>query len=109
MTSNSVYDKLVNFAVSNISFRTFELMLKESTQSNPIRIGWRTEVGINRYYFAYWDSAAYVGGDAGGSATKEAQGMVNLQCLDLSDGSWRTIDYNTVTKCRFNGQTFNVI
>lgn len=108
MNTNSVYSKLVNFALSEISFRTFELMLKESTQSNPIRIGWTTEEGNNRYYFAYWDSAAYVGGDAGGSATKAAQDMVNLQCLDLSDGSWRTIDYNTVSKCRFNGQTFIV-
>jgi len=109
MNNNSVYNKLVNFAVSNISFKTFELMLKESTRSNPIRIGWTTQEGNNRYYFAYWDSSAYVGGNAGGSATKAAEGMVNLQCLDLADGSWRTIDYNTVSKCRFNGQTFNVI
>jgi len=108
MENKKVYDKLMNFAFSNISFRTFELMLKASTRSNPIRIGWKTEEGDNRYYFAYWDSAAYVGGSAGGSATKAAEGMVNLQCLDLADGSWRTIDYNTVSKCRFNGQTFNV-
>ena len=108
MNNTSVYNKLVNFALSEISFKTFELMLKESTRDNPIRIGWTTEEGNNRYYFAYWDSAAYVGGSAGGSATKAAQGMVNLQCLDLADGPWRTIDYNTVTKCRFNGQTFRV-
>jgi hypothetical protein len=108
MTDNKVYDKLMNFALSEISFNTFELMLKESTQSNPIRIGWKTEEGKNRYYFAYWDSAAYVGGNAGGSATKEAEGMVNLQVMDIQ-GDWRTIDYNTVTKCRFNGQTFKVI
>ena len=88
MTSNSAYDKLVNFALSEISFRTFELMLKESTIDNPIRIGWRTEEGNNRYYFAYWDSAAYVGGSAGGSATKAAQGMVNLQCLDLANSTY---------------------
>ena len=107
MTENKVYDKLMNFALSTISFNTFELMLKESTQSNPIRIGWQTEEGNNRYYFAYWDSAAYVGGNAGGSATKAAEGMVNLQVMDIT-GDWRTIDYNTVTKCRFNGQTFKI-
>jgi hypothetical protein len=107
MTENKVYDKLMNFALSEISFNTFELMLKESTQSNPIRIGWRTEEGNNRYYFCYWDSAAYVGGNAGGSATKAAEGMVNLQVMDIA-GDWRTIDYNTVTKCRFNGQTFKI-
>jgi hypothetical protein len=107
MDSNKVYDKLMNFALSEISFNTFELMLKESTQSNPIRIGWQTEEGRNRYYFCYWDSAAYVGGNAGGSATKAAEGMVNLQVMDI-DGDWRTIDYTTVTKCRFNGQTFKI-
>jgi hypothetical protein len=107
MNNNSVYNKLMNFALSEISFRTFELMLKESTPSNPIRIGWTTEEGNNRYYFCYWDSAAYVGGSAGGSATKAAEGMVNLQVMGL-DGDWRTIDYNTVDKCRFNGQTFKV-
>jgi hypothetical protein len=107
MDSNKVYDKLMNFALSTISFNTFELMLRESTQSNPIRIGWQTEQGRNRYYFAYWDSAAYVGGDAGGSATKAAEDMVNLQVLDI-EGNWRTIDYKTVTKCRFNGQTFKI-
>ena len=107
MTENKVYDKLMNFALSEISFNTFELMLKESTQSNPIRIGWQTEEGNNRYYFAYWDSAAYVGGDAGGSATKAAEGMVNLQVMDIS-GDWRTIDYNTVSRCRFNNQTFKI-
>ena len=107
MTENKVYDKLMNFALSEISFNTFELMLKESTQSNPIRIGWRTEEGNNRYYFCYWDSAAYVGGNAGGSATKAAEGMVNLHVIDIA-GDWRTIDYNTVTKCRFNGQTFKI-
>ncbi len=108
MTTNKVYDKLMNFALSEISFNTFQLMLKESTAGNPIRIGWQTEEGRNRYYFCYWDSAAYVGGDAGGSATKALQDMVNLQVLDI-DGDWRTISYNTVTKCRFNGQTFRVI
>ena len=107
MDSNSVYNKMVNLALSNISFRTFELMLKESTADNPIRIGWTTEEGNNRYYFCYWDSAAYVGGSAGGSATKAQEGMVNLQVIG-EDGDWRTIDYNTVSKCRFNGQTFRV-
>jgi hypothetical protein len=107
MNSNLVYDKLMNFALSEISYDTFELMLKESTAGNPIRIGWQTDEGKNRYYFCYWDEAAYVGGDAGGSATKAAEGMVNLQVLDI-EGNWRTINYNTVTKCRFNGQTFKI-
>jgi hypothetical protein len=50
----SVAEKVITLEPcrNQISFNTFELMLKESTQSNPIRIGWRTEEGNNRYYFA---------------------------------------------------------
>ncbi len=107
MTSNKVYDKLVNFAMQTRTFAQFQEDLFSSTQSNPIRIGWETLEGNNRYYFCYWDSAAYVGGEAGGSETKELEGMVNLQVIGL-EGDWRTIDYTSVSKYRFNGQTFKV-
>lgn len=108
MDSNKVYNKLVNFAMEEISFDEFQQMLFASSQSNPIRVGWETLEGNNRYYWMYWDSAAYVGGDAGGSFTKELEDMVNIKVLGLS-GDWRTLDYSSVSKCRFNGQTFKVI
>lgn len=107
MTSNKVYNRLVNFAMEEISFSEFQEMLFSSSRTNPIRIGWETLEGNNRYYFCYWDSAAYVGGEAGGSETKELEGMVNLQVIGL-DGDWRTIDYTSVSKCRFNGRTYKV-
>ncbi len=107
MTSNSVYNKLVNFAMQEISFAEFQEMLFASTRSNPVRVGWETLEGNNRYYWMYWDNAAYVGGNAGGSATKEAEDMVNIQVLDET-GDWRTLDYSSVSKVRFNGQTFKV-
>jgi hypothetical protein len=33
--------------------------------------------------------------------------MVNIQVLDKT-GDWRTLDYSSVSKVRFNGQTFKV-
>ena len=106
MNSNSVYNKLVNFAMQEISFGEFQQMLFASTESNPVRVAWETLEGNNRYYWMYWDSAAYTGDAA--SQTKAQEDMVNIQVLGLS-GDWRTLDYSSVSKCRFNGQTFKVI
>ena len=91
--------------MQDISFSEFQQMLFASSESNPVRVAWETLEGNNRYYWMYWDSAAYVGNKA--SDTKEAEGMVNIQCLGL-DGDWRTLDYSSVSKVRFNGQTFKV-
>lgn len=106
MDSNKVYDKLMNFAMQEIRFDEFQQMLFASSESNPIRVAWETLEGNNRYYWMYWDSAAYVGNEA--SQTKAEEDMVNIQVLGLS-GDWRTLDYSSVSKCRFNGQTFKVI
>ena len=106
MDSNKVYNRLVNFAMEEISFDEFQQMLFASTQSNPVRVAWETLEGNNRYYWMYWDSAAYTGDAA--SQTKAQEDMVNIQVLGLS-GDWRTLDYSSVSKVRFNGQTFKVI
>ena len=108
MTSNSVSKKLVEFISQEISFSEFEdILLNQATVSNPARVGWITETGRKRYYDMYWDSAAYVGGDAGGSDTKAAMDMYNIQVVGI-DGDWRTVDFNTVYKVRFNKKTFKV-
>ena len=39
--------------------------------------------------------------------TKELEDKVNIQVIGLS-GDWRTLDYSSVSKCRFNGQTFKI-
>jgi hypothetical protein len=108
MNSNTVYNKLVNLAMEEITFNEFQILLHASSESEPIRVAWETEEGNNRYYWMYWDRAAYKGGEAGGSATKELEGMVNIQVLGLS-GDWRTLDYTSVSKCRFQGRTYRVI
>jgi len=55
----------------------------------------------------YWDSAAYVGGNAGGSDTKAAEGMWNLQG-DYPRGDWRTLDTNTVTRFSWKGKAYRI-
>jgi hypothetical protein len=107
MYESKVYDKLVNFAMQEISFAEFQEMLFASTKEEPVRVAWETLEGNNRYYWMYWDNAAYVGGEAGGSATKEEEGMVNIQVKDKV-GDWRTLDYSSVSKIRFKNQTFKV-
>jgi hypothetical protein len=106
MTSNSVNNKLVQFISQEISFSDFEYMLKNETDAdNTIRVGWITETGRKRYYDMYWDSAAYEGGNAGGSDTKAEMDMYNIQ---IAPNDWRTLDFNTVYKVRFNKRTYRV-
>jgi hypothetical protein len=107
MYNNAVHNKIVQLATEDIGITEFFDMLRDSTASNPIRIKWDTMEGNERYYFCYWDSAAYVGGKAGGSATKQLNGMYNLQVVGIN-GDWRTIDFNTVSACRFNGKLYRV-
>jgi hypothetical protein len=106
MYESKVYNKLVNLAMEDISFADFQDMLFSSSASNPIRVAWETLEGNNRYYWMYWDAAAYKGTEA--SRTKAKEDIVNIQCLDL-DGTWRTLDYSSVSKCRFEGRTYNVV
>lgn len=107
MTGNSVHKKLVEFAPQTISLSKFQTLLESSTRSNPIRVQWETLEGFTDYYWMYWDSAAYVGGDAGGSATKAEEGMFNVQCLGLRP-KWRTLTLQTVSKCRFENKLYIV-
>ena len=106
MTSNSVSKKLVEFISQEISFAEFEdILINQTSVNNRARVGWITETGRRRYYEMYWDSAAYEGGNAGGSATKAAMDMYNIQ---IAPEDWRTLDFNTVYKVRFNNKTFRV-
>ena len=107
MYSNSVYNKLVEFAGEEISLSQFEEMLEESRSNQKIRVQWTTQEGKRRDYWFYWDSGAYVGGSAGGSATKAAEGMLNLQG-DGFTGDWRTLTLKTVVRCRYKGKNYTI-
>lgn len=108
MNQNKTIQKIQEFAVSEISRAEFEVLLKSSNSNNKIRVKWTTLEGNERYYWMYWDSAEYVGGDAGGSATKKREGMVNLQG-DYIDGDWRTLWLPKVSVCRFKNKLYKIV
>ena len=108
MTSNIVSNKLVEFISQTISYAEFEdILLNQATESNPARVGWITETGRKRYYDMYWIDGPIGNGIAGGSDTKAEMDMYNIPVVGL-DGDWRTLDFNTVYKVRFNNKTFKV-
>jgi len=112
MNASRVHKNIHRFATPEITFTEFYDMLLSSSRSNPVKVKWRTR-GIpapahTRNYTMYWDSAKYVGGKAGGSATKEREGMVNIQVLDIS-GNWRTLDLNTVEAVVFENKRYLVV
>ena len=108
MTSNSVHSKLVQFISEEISFAEFENILKnQATESNPVRVGWITETGRKRYYDMYWIPGPIGDGIAGGTDAKALMNMYNVPVVGI-DGDWRTLDFNTVYKVRFNNKTYKV-
>lgn len=107
MNSNSVYNKLVNLAFEEKTFGQFARDLRKSDEANPIRIGWSTLEGKNRYYYCFWDAGAYTPSNPA-TQTRAEEDMVALRVIGL-DGDWRTITYDTISKYRFNGRTYKVI
>lgn len=107
MNSNIAHRKMLEFAPT-VPFSEFERILKEeATPSNPIKVQWTTMEGNTRYYDMYWIDGPIGDGIAGGTDTKELEGMVNIPVVGLT-GTWRTLTWDTVTKFRFNNKTFNV-
>ena len=106
MTSNSVHKKLQNFISAEMEFSEFEYILKNLTdEDNKIRVGWITETGKKRYYDMYWVDGPLGDGIAGGTDTKAAMDMYNIQ---IAPEDWRTLDFNTVYKVRWNNKTYKV-
>ena len=105
MYENKVHNKIVKFAIEPIDYKDFMVMLKSSSQDEPILCWWTTEQGINRRYTMWWDESAYVGTEA--SLTKEDNDMYNLMG-DYPEGEWRTLDTLTVSRFRFNNKTYIV-
>lgn len=116
MNSNSVYSKYQQFATPiNISVSEFLDLLRTSSRSQKMSIKWRTEGSADgsgkpphtSQHLCWWDSALYVGGSAGGSATKALQDQFNLRCTPGS--SWRTLSYENIEMVAYKGKLYNVI
>ena len=111
MTSNSVYNKLLQFKATEINLSQFQDLLESSSRNNKIRVEWETLEGNTDYYWMWWDSGAYVGGEAGGSETKSDEGMFNIKTTLTSEtgrAQWRTLTLQTVSKARFNNKLYKI-
>jgi hypothetical protein len=87
---NPFFKHLEHFAEKtekNITVDEFINLLQTSNRTNKMNIIWQTEGSANgtgkpphqSQHLMWWDSGAYVGGAAGGSATKAIQDQFNLK------------------------------
>lgn len=107
MTSNLVHNKIIKLAIEPVSYNFFMRKLRESREDNPILCWYTTEEGNNRRYTMWWVPGPVGTTEAGDkmSATKEAQGMYNMQG-DYPSGDWRTLDTLTVSRFRYENKTY---
>lgn len=111
MNSNSYHNKLVQFKGIDISLSEFQDLLESSSRNNKIRVEWTTLEGNVDYYYMWWDSGAFVGGEAGGSSTKASEGMFNIKTTlnnETGRSQWRTLDLQTVSKARFENKLYKI-
>ena len=98
----------------NISVDEFINLLQTSNRTNKMNIIWQTEGSANgtgkpphqSQHLMWWDSGAYVGGAAGGSATKAIQDQFNLK---TTNGEWRTLSYNNIEMVSFKNRIYRII
>jgi len=111
MDSNKVYNKLLELKGTEISLSEFQNLLESSSRNNKIRVEWETLEGNTDYYWMWWDSGAYVGGEAGGSETKMEEGMFNIKTTLTSEtgrAQWRTLSLQTISKARFEKKLYYI-
>jgi hypothetical protein len=113
MDSNSVHRKILELVATEISVSEFLVLLKSSNRSDKMNIKWRTEGSADgsgkpphtTQHLIWWDSDAYVGGDAGGSSTKELQDQFNLMVTPGSN-NWRTLSYQNIDSVTFKNRKY---
>lgn len=106
MDSNKVFSKIQEFVGTEISLKKFQDLLESSNRNSKIRVEWETQDGNIDYYWMWWDSGAWTRSNRGGSETKAEEGMFNIQTEE--PGKWRTLDLQTVSKCRFQKKLYIV-
>jgi hypothetical protein len=97
----------------NVSVNQFIDILKTSSRTHKMNIIWQTEGSADgsgkpphqSQHLMWWDDGAYVGGSAGGSATKASQDQFNLK---TTGGEWRTLSYNNIIYASFKGVVYRV-
>ena len=116
MIHNLVHKKIQEFArPTYISVSEFLSLLEETSRTNKMSIRWETEGSADgsgkpphiTQHLMWYDSSEYVGGSAGGSATKELQDQINLQVTPGS-GNWRTLSYENIEMVAFKGKLYKI-
>ena len=95
MTSNNVYNKLVNFAIQPISLSDAKDYIRNSTSSKPVLIFWEMLDDGRTAREMFWGK--YEGGEA--SNTRQREGMIALVSTDDGD-EYRTVIWDTIWKLR---------
>ena len=114
--TNTFLKNLQSFAdktEKTISIDEFLSLLKTSSRTNKMNIVWDTEGSADgsgkpphtARYLMWWDEGAYVGGSAGGSATKAIQDQFNLR---TTGGEWRTLSYNNIITFSFKDRIYKI-
>lgn len=115
MEANIVYNKLQQFAEPKvISVDEFLALLYTSSRSQKMSIRWQTEGSADgsgkpphtSQHLMWWDASLYVGGSAGGSATKALQDQLNLRTTP--GNSWRTLSYENIDMVAYKGRLYNI-
>ena len=106
MESNKVYNKILKFALPEITFTQIYAFLMESTPSNPIFVKSEKVSGGTFARDVNW--GPFLNGIARGAIYDyEALDYMVVQSQD-NGGDWRTIDLQSVSECRWQGQRYRV-
>jgi hypothetical protein len=106
LPNKTILDKINKFASKLISLSEFQDLLESSSRGNPIRVAWETKDGTQDYYWMWWENGPLGTTPSGEkmSNTKSDEGMYNIQTFEK--GKWRTLDLQTVSKCRFENKLY---
>lgn len=106
MTNNKVHNKILKFAVEEITFTQFYSFLMDSTPSNPIRVKWNKVDGGEATRNVNW--GPFLNGIARG-AIYDYEALDYMVVESQSDGGdWRTINLGFVQECTYEGKRYRV-
>jgi hypothetical protein len=105
MNNNKVHNKILKFAIEEITFTQFYSFLMDSTASNPIFVKSTKLEGGNFEKDVNWGPPPYPNGNA--LYDYEALGYMVVQSQD-DGGDWRTVVLRNVEECRWEGKRYRV-
>ena len=106
MIENNVHNKILQFAVPEITFTQFYDFLMDSNSSKHIWVKWNKVDGGQTTRSVYW--GPFLNGISRGAIYDyEAYDYMVVKSEDNND-EWRTINLGFVTECRWEGKRYRV-